>query len=165
MPWPPRAGAIVAEPAGVATVRELGSALASQRGALESGQLHDLDRIIAEVSAAMDRVQAFPGGVAGLREAIEALPEPVRASVDPRRALADRGRLLAHLRDERLDRIRRGRHHGRSGKNPAGETLRHQEQRLPRRFGCPDRFQENAVIRILSSPQKGRPHGPPLFAL
>jgi len=75
----------VAEPAGVATVRELGSALASQRGALESGQLHDLDRIIAEVSAAMDRVQAFPGGVAGLREAIEALPEPVRA--DTRRAL------------------------------------------------------------------------------
>lgn len=57
---------------------EVGLAVGQLRRLLEQQQLQTLESALASTQLAVDKLNAYPDGVAGLRSAIEALPEPLR---------------------------------------------------------------------------------------
>lgn len=58
---------------------EVASAVSALRQRLEQQQLQHLEDALASTQLAVDKLNAYPGGIAGLRQAIDALPEPLRA--------------------------------------------------------------------------------------
>jgi len=58
---------------------EVASAVSALRQRLEQQQLQHLEDALASTQRAVDKLNAYPGGIAGLRQAIDALPEPLRA--------------------------------------------------------------------------------------
>ena len=57
-------------------LRQVGHAVAQLRQTLEQLELPGLESAVQEAQAAVDSLNAFPGGLVGVRQSIQALPSP-----------------------------------------------------------------------------------------
>ena len=57
---------------------DVAAAVGQLRQLLEQQQVQNLESALVSMQLAVDKLNGYPGGVAGLRAAIETLPEPAR---------------------------------------------------------------------------------------